>query len=327
MQPIEASAPARVRETAVATRHNLAIQDVVAVSFHAYMLLRCFGAPESPDRAMALQAGLILSGVTGVALLLTRGELLAKGPLRAFVYRVGLMAPIILSYFQMRYLLPALQLPLADDELYAIDRAIFGGTTPAIWFAQFNERPIVEWISFFYYSYFPLMILCLIPTVFLDRGRRQIEMMMGGCMIATVGHVLYTLVPGAGPYATLEFEPLEGGFFWAQVQLTVANAGSQLDIFPSLHTAYPTFFALHAIGWRHTKPWKYVWPILAFIAANIWVATMFLRWHWFVDVLAGLALAFITRAVVRVVADREIGRGTGDDTRQPTWEPLMPWDR
>ena len=36
-------------------------------------------------------------------------------------------------------------------------------------------------------------------------------------------------------------------------------------------------------------------PLLAFAALNIVGATLFLRWHWLVDVLAGLALAFGAR--------------------------------
>ncbi len=179
-------------------------------------------------------------------------------------------------------------------------------------------------MSFFYYSYFALMILCLIPPLFLDSGRRQIEMMVGGLVVATVGHFVYTLVPGKGPVATLDFAPLNGGFWWHQVQVTVASAGAQLDIFPSLHTAYPMFFALHAYGWRHTKPYRYVWFILAFFSANIVIATMFLRWHWFVDVVAGVLLAVLARQTGRLVADREADRGLPGDDRQPVWEPIFP---
>jgi predicted membrane channel-forming protein YqfA (hemolysin III family) len=179
-------------------------------------------------------------------------------------------------------------------------------------------------VSFFYYSYFALMIVCLIPPLFFDKGKRQIEMMVGGLVVATMGHFVYTLVPGKGPVSTLDFEPLNGGFWWNQVEITVANAGAQLDIFPSLHTAYPLFFALHAFGWRHTNPYRYVWFILAFFSANIIVATMFLRWHWFVDVVAGVLLAVLARQAGKFVSERETARGQDGDDRQPVWEPIFP---
>jgi membrane-associated phospholipid phosphatase len=99
-----------------------------------------------------------------------------------------------------------------------------------------------------------------------------------------------------------------------------------LDIFPSLHTAYPTFFALFAFGERHRAPYKYGWPILAFFAANMIIATMLLRWHWAIDVLAGLALAVAAWRLGIRIAQREADRGRRDD-RQPVWEPLWPGQR
>lgn len=147
--------------------------------------------------------------------------------------------------------------------------------------------------------------------------------MAGALLIVACGHVLYTIIPGAGPVATIAFEqPLQGGFWWSQVELTVATAGAQLDIFPSLHTAYPVYFALHAFAYRRTQPFRWLWPILAFVAANIMIATMFLRWHWFIDVAAGLLLAFAARRFALALAEREEQRGGPNDSRQPVWERL-----
>ncbi|MBK6578628.1 MAG: phosphatase PAP2 family protein [Sandaracinaceae bacterium] len=322
MHQPDAYSPRGVREAASTALQNLALQDLAALAFHVYMLLRVSVAPHSNDRDMAIRYGVALLSATAAALLIARGEVLKPGPARSLLYRVGIFVPVVLSYFQMRFLLPALQPALVDRHLYALDQALFG-TTPAIWFQQFNQLHIVEWVSFFYYSYFALMILCLIPPLFLDSGRRQIEMMIGGLAVATVGHFVYTLVPGKGPVATLDFEPLNGGFWWHQVEVTVASAGAQLDIFPSLHTAYPMFFALHAYGWRHTNPYRYVWFILAFFSANIVIATMFLRWHWFVDVVAGVMLAVLARQCGKLVAEREADRGCDGDERQPVWEPIL----
>ncbi len=56
-------------------------------------------------------------------------------------------------------------------------------------------------------------------------------------------------------------------------------------------------------------------------------ATMFLRWHWFVDVIAGLCLAITARHVSVLIARREGGRGRGEDDRQPTWEPMFSYQK
>jgi hypothetical protein len=229
---------------------------------------------------------------------------------------------MVLSYFEMRILLPALHPELMDHELFAIDRWLLG-TTPAIWMQAWNVRPVVEWLSFFYYGYFLVLILMIIPSLFLGKGRPQRELMAGAMLIVAGGHFLYTVVPGAGPYATIAFDqPLQGGFWWHQVELTVATAGAQLDIFPSLHTAFPTYFTLHAFAHRNTPPFRWIWPLLGFVAANIIVATLFLRWHWFIDVAIGLLFAVAARRFAVAVSTREELRGGLYDPRQPVWEPL-----
>ena len=182
---------------------------------------------------------------------------------------------------------------------------------------------MVEWLSFFYYTHFFVLALMLIPALFFGRGERLLELMAGGMLIIASGHLLYTLVPGVGPYAVLRFEePLQGGFWWNQVSVTVATAGAQLDIFPSLHTAWPTYFTLHAFAHRARPPYRWLWPALGFVAANIMVATLFLRWHWFIDVALGFLLAFAARAFATAVAAREGRRGSVYDGRQPVWERL-----
>ncbi len=302
---------------------NMAFHEFVALGFHSLMLLRAAGCPPSDDRTMALRFGAVLWTVTLTSILSVRGGLWKPGKVRALFYRLGVFAPVVVSYFQMMFLLPALQTPLMDTQLFAIDQA-FLGTTPALWFQRFNQQPVVEWIAFFYYSYFYLMAGMLLPTLFFDKGQRMRELMIGGVIVATTGHTLYTLMPGAGPYATIEFaQPLNGGLFWGLVVETVSSAGAQLDIFPSLHTAYPTLFALHAFGNRDRAPFKYVWPVIAFFAINMIIATMFLRWHWAIDVVAGLALAFTARAIAVRVARREGARGQDGDDRQVVWEPLF----
>lgn len=312
----------RARTALGVTAQNLATQDVIALAFHGYLFLRVELAPDSPTAIVARRLALALLVVTACSIVLTRGELIRSQRARALTYRLGLFIPMVLSYFEMRTLLPALQPELMDRRLYAIDLWLFG-TTPALWMEAWNVRPIVEWLSFFYYGYFLVLILMIVPSLFLGKGRRQLELLSGAMLIVAAGHFLYTVVPGAGPYATIDFdEPLRGGFWWEQVEVTVATAGAQLDIFPSLHTAFPTYFTLHAIAFRHTQPFRWLWPVLAFVAVNIVIATMFLRWHWFIDVALGVMLAFAARRFAIALADREELRGGLYDGRQPVWEPL-----
>jgi membrane-associated phospholipid phosphatase len=312
--------------TVGAVFQNMAVQDWITTAFHSYMLLRVLAAPDSADASFARKIAFVLLTATICTIVLVRGELIPKGRLRSLVYRLGLFTPVVVSYFEMRTLLPALQPVLLDSQLLSIDNAIFV-LTPAVWLQRINSVPYVEWFSFFYYSYFYILTVILVPSLFLDRGRRLQELMIGAMAVACIGHVGYTLVLGLGPYATLAFdEPVNGGFWWGAVRYAVDGAGAMMDIFPSLHTAYPTFFALFAFGNRDRAPYKYAWPVLAFFAANIIVATMLLRWHYGIDVIFGLMLAITARSMSVWVAEREQDRGRQDD-RQPVWEPLFPFQR
>lgn len=309
-----------------ATIQNMAVQDWATLAFHTYMTLRVAVAPDSAEAAFAGRLSLLLLVATFSTVLLVRGEILREGKVRSILYRAGVFAPMVLSYFELRWLLPSLQPKLLDMQLLAIDELLIG-TTPSVWMAQFNVRPIVEWFSFFYYSYFWILGAVLLPTLFFDRGRRMKECLIGAMVVCGLGHIGYTFVPGMGPWATLHFEEvIDGGFWWGLVRVAVDGVGAQLDIFPSLHTAYPSYFALHAFAHRDRAPYKYVWPIIAFFALNIIIATMFLRWHWGIDVVFGLLLAASARSLAILVGRREEERDeTGD--RQLVWEPIWGYQR
>ncbi|MGB8329924.1 MAG: phosphatase PAP2 family protein [Polyangiales bacterium] len=320
MRELTRNVAERARTAIGVTAQNLAVQDVIAVAFHAYLFLRLSIAPDGPDAALARRLALALFVVTACSMVLARGEVVRSRRARALTYRLGLVVPMFLSYFEMRVLLPALHPELMDHPLFAIDRWLLG-TTPSLWMEVWNIEPIVEWFSSVYYGYFLVLALMLVPSLCLGEGRRQQELLAGAMLIAATGHFLYTIVPGAGPYATIAFDQaLQGGFWWKQVEVTVVTAGAKLDIFPSLHTAFPTYFTLHAFAYRQTRPFRWVWPLLAFVALNIVIATMFLRWHWFIDVVVGVVLAFAARKFAVAVTEREMLRGTRYDGRQPVWE-------
>ena len=96
--------------------------------------------------------------------------------------------------------------------------------------------------------------------------------------------------------------------------------GAKIDIFPSLHTAFPCFFALHAF--RHREVYRWSWPLLILQAVNISVATVFLRWHYGIDTVAGVALAVVAQQLAIVTARREMA----GESRQPPFEPIRPQD-
>jgi membrane-associated phospholipid phosphatase len=163
--------------------------------------------------------------------------------------------------------------------------------------------------------------------LFGGRGQLCTRFTLGILIVFCVGHSTYLAVPGYGPFwyfrGKFEHEPLVGGTFWELVRTAVAAGGAGKDIFPSLHTAGPSFVAIFAFLHRSRRPFVWTWLPLAVIAANIIGATLFLRWHYIVDVVAGLALATGAAVGCTRIADREahwrLRRGVG-----PVFEPFLP---
>lgn len=250
--------------------------------------------PPSPERTLnqarfALVLALFIA-VAGVV----RSGLTARRPAAALLYRVTALGCVEGTYFLFADYLPLVNTRALDTELYDLDLSLFG-VEPAMALDRFVSPTTTEWFAFFYFGYFFVLAMHVIPILFLSRRPEQLgRFAMGMVIVFCVGHTLYVAVPGYGPYKAMPelFQhPLPPGLWWNITTELVAQSGAQMDIFPSLHTAAPTFILLFSFSQRHTYPFRYSWPVVAFFWVNIVIATLFLRWHYVIDVLAGMLLA------------------------------------
>ena len=276
---------------------NLAAQDwFITLYFGILMIALVNGS--GPGRPECIRKVAIDFGCFFVGLLLTRGGVI---PHRSFangmVYRFALFLSVFLSYFQLREILPAVSLRAVDAQILDFDLRVFG-VEPSLAWDKYVTPATTEWFSFFYFGYFFVLSAHILPMMFNGKNPdRLAHFSLGIFMVFGIGHLVYMLVPGFGPYKYLgpRFEhELSGGLFWGLVRATVDAGGAQKDIFPSLHTAVPTFFLLFSIRYRQHLPFKYTWPPLLFAVTQIICATMFLRWHYLVDIFAGLTLATLS---------------------------------
>jgi hypothetical protein len=275
--------------------------------------LRC--EPSADQRVSAIRMGSLL-GFLLVTLVLVRGRLLRHGFWAPLMYRFALYGTVQLSYFFLARLLPLVNPTTLDVPLYRLDLQLFG-FEPAVAMDAIVTPLTTEWFAFFYFGYFFLLAVHVIPVLLFSRSARLIgEFALGMLTVFCTGHLVYMLVPGFGPYLSLSdlFQnTLPHGMWRDMVMATVASGGSQMDIFPSLHTAAPTFLALFSFRHRDKLPFRLSWPVTTFCAVNIVGATMFLRWHYVIDVIAGLTLASVAfvvavRGTAWELARRESGR-------------------
>lgn len=325
----EAALPTRTfGEVLVRTLRGLAVQDaVVAAYLCTFLVALAFG--EGPGRVASMQRVLVDLGILAVGLVLTRGQILRPGTLaHGLVYRLTIFLAVFVSYFQLRDILPAVSSRAYDATIFAFDERVFG-VEPSLAWDRFVNPQTTEWFAFFYFGYFFFLALHILPMMFNAQDERRLaHFSLGIFSVFCASHLLYMVVPGWGPYRFLEarFEhQLEGGLFWGLVKTTVEAGGAQKDIFPSLHTGAPTFFALFSFRYRQKFPFKYTWPLMAFAATQIVGATMFLRWHYLIDIFAGLTVATTSL----LVSERVIAWETARRERAglPPVYQLLPWLR
>ncbi len=307
--------PARDTPRSVTARgllREVAFQDWLVLAYFVVLLGVSLAAAPGPSRDRCLLGLSALGLYFGATVAAVRARLI-RGPFWSpFAYRMGVYGSVQASYFFLRDLLP-LANPTRnfDAQLYQLDLTLFG-VEPAVSLQHWVTPALTEWFSFFYFSYFCLLAFHIFPILTLARNQQLLgEFCFSMLWLYCVGHIGYLLVPGYGPTVAIADEfatQLPSGLWYDMVVSTVSAAGAQMDIFPSLHTAAPLFFTLFAIRHRDRVPFRYAWPVLAFFSVNTMIATMYLRWHWVIDVVAGIAHASAGLFFAAKLTERDLAR-------------------
>ena len=306
---------------------TLSLNDWIVLAYLALLNVAVLSSNSSSptrDRVTA-EVSILLVVFATVVLGLIRSDVLTHPVLRPLAFRLSHYGCIQLTYFIMRGFLPIVNPGSLDRELHQLDLSLFG-LEPALVFERWVSSGTTEWFAFFYYGYFFVLGLHVIPIIFFSREPRILsEFALGLLIVLSVGQSLYLVVPGYGPangLPALFSRELPSGVWWNLVKELVASAGAQKDIFPSIHTAAPTFILLFSFHNRAHLPYRFTWPLVAFFSFNIIIATMFLRWHWLVDIVAGLTLA-LTAYLVGVLGTRWETRHRRAHGLPPAW-PAWP---
>lgn len=287
------------RRSSAAWFSFITVQDAIMLVYLLVVWRLVWGSAPGPAQDLCARRVYVCIAVIFLGCWIARGASGVPTAVRWVLYRAALVGVLLQNYLMLRDLLPLVRPDSLDDALYQLDLRLFG-VEPALWLERLNQRPIVEYFAFFYFSYFFICLSYFVGVVLLIRGGEQTsEFTIGTLFVYGVGQIGYMAVPAFGPIRHLVpmfHGDIQGGLFWGWVSATVEAGSAMKDVFPSLHTAAPTWFTLFALH-RASFDRRWRWPALitGFFAANIVFSTMFLRWHYAIDIVAGLALATTAR--------------------------------
>jgi membrane-associated phospholipid phosphatase len=212
----------------------------------------------------------------------------------------------VLFVFKEIYLMVQPIHPVDYDSLFiSIDRWMFG-VNPTQWMGRFANPVLTELLQISYFSYYVLFVMLGVELY----RRYTLEEFDRGAFFVVYGFYLsylgYFLLPAVGARFTLhDFyainKELPGLVFTPWIRDFI-NAGEsisfrmpdaykyvQRDIFPSGHTQLTLIVVYLGHRFRLKTRW-----IMTVLGALLIVSTIYLRYHYVVDIFGGLAFFAIT---------------------------------
>ena len=218
-----------------------------------------------------------------------------SSPVAVFLHHWYLLLYVPFCYKQVPYLVSALHLRVADNTLAHWDLAMWK-VDPVFWLGAMQSRFAVEFLQAVYTMFLPGSV-ALGVVLWLRRSREEFR--LGTFAIALtflISYLGYLLLPARGPrfmpYAS-QYPPLQGLWMFHYFQHALDTLeGAQYDCFPSGHVA------VVLVGcWLARKISPVVFYTFAAFTACITFSTVYLRYHYVIDVIAGMALAIVVLAV------------------------------
>jgi membrane-associated phospholipid phosphatase len=211
--------------------------------------------------------------------------------MRRFVFgvRIFLSYCVLLILFRIvNFYVPVLHPGIRDAVMQHLDSTLLFGRQAGDWLGYIANPVLTAIATGAYVSWFWLLFATIAILLFAS-GRAASEYVFTSLLTFYVGYVCYVLVPVIGPGYTLHF-PVHVGDIAATYtlhRLTISR-----DCFPSLHTAISVLMVIYI--WRYARRWTWLYLPMAVL---IIFATLYLRFHYFTDDLAGLALAILMSQV------------------------------
>ncbi len=266
------------------------------------MVIWLFSIPYSPYTFEPL----IVFALTAVSIVLSvylRKENKTSGIAKVFrlAYPLIYLFVIFESFFMI---LPFINTHRYDELLANIDFSLLG-VHPTVWIEQWNRPWLTDTFYSLYIFYFP-MPLFILSWLYRQKRFTDLDKSVWVYMLTYYGAYLgYFMVPAAGPRF---YEPLMAmqktnldGVFLAVPIRTIINfmEPNKLDAFPSLHAAI-SFTTLLLMGKFNKKMFWIFLPIIS----GIMISLVYCRYHYVIDMIAGISWSIITFVAGQYLYDK-----------------------
>ncbi len=223
----------------------------------------------------------------------------------AHIFRSFYILPVgYMMYAQVHNYIPLVNPNNYDVTLAAWDRAIFG-TNPTEWIYRFANPFLTEYFQI-WYNVFQLMLVVPAIEFYAKNKMRTFRVFAMTLLVGFyLSYLLYFIMPAIGPrFEVHDFYSIDKdlpGLVLTGPFRELINAGNNItpdmknpydvvnrDCMPSGHTMMSVLGIL--LVWRYRSRWRW---LVTIGGVSIIISTIYLRYHYMVDLMAGMALAFL----------------------------------
>ncbi len=211
----------------------------------------------------------------------------------SFVHGWYPVALMFVTYKELTLLIPRIHPRDFDATLAAFDYRLFG-VNPTVWLERFTWPPLTEILQLTYSTYYFLPIILgavLWSKGWFDKFRFWVFIVVLGFYLSYLG---YIAVPAIGPrflssIVAAQTKPLTGVLFFSTIREALDRAeGTTRDCFPSGHAELTLLVLFYARAF-HRRVFWWLLPL----GTGVIVSTVYLRYHYVIDVVAGALLAVV----------------------------------
>ncbi len=222
---------------------------------------------------------------------------------------------IPLAFRELHYLVHPINPTDLDPLLARWDWYLCGGVHPTVWLEQWMHPWLTEYLQVVYSTFYFLPIV-LGAVLWKKRDYAGFHVALVAVVTAFyVSYLGYVAFPALGPrfeLASLQQQEIRGIWLTGWLRATLDRLELiQRDAFPSGHVGVSllVLYCSRRLGASAFVPYSVV-------VASLTFSTVYLRYHYVVDVLAGVILALVSWWVAAAIRDLVDGRVA------PRWDPI-----